>query len=316
MNVARSLFGLSVVLLAVAFAKADSLNVEIESLRYQSNIRRGTKSVVGTLKLTGPDAARVVAARAIISLATEDAGLELKQEGSPSFYTTSVGSVSGDHSEIMVLEPITFALSPTSAGATHLRAVEGHIEVFIPERDPDTLVVVDSLAARFGSRIDSPGLQAAGVTLVVYDKASTEKYRTQDSEWAPQNFDSGPWFIAWPRRESLFPPGLPPAVQTTMMNALKARAEEMPATVIGVGIQDPHERLLPVEFQDKSGAPLQYNHNGNYHSSRGTGDGKRFDGYDLRTQFPADGKMVCWVMTDKSLESVPFKLSNVQLPSK
>jgi hypothetical protein len=297
----------------MAAAHADSIQVEIASVALIPNIRSGTRSVSCTVKLAGPDAVHVVAARAIITQAVDDTGVALRQENEPAFFTTSVGSTRGDHSDIMAQNPITIGLSPAGAGATQLRSVEGRVEVFLPEKDADSLVIVDPLAPKLGTRIESPGLKATGVTLVVYDKTSLEPYRTRDGDDAPQQFDAGPWFIAWPRREALFP-DLPAIVQKSLMQTLTEHAEEMPASMIAVGIKDPQARLLPVEFQDRAGHPLRYNHNGSYHSS-GQG-GKRLDGYDLGTPLPPGTKMVCWIITDKTLVSVAFKLSNVPLPAK
>ena len=314
MNLYRSLLQVAAGLAVVAAAHADSIQVEIVSVDFIHNLRSGTKSVTCTLKLIGSDAAHVVAARAIVTQAVDDTGLTLKQGNDPSFFVTAVGSSQGDHSETMSQQaPITFGLSPAGPGATQLRSVEGRVEVFIPEKDADSLVIVAPLAPKLGTRIESPGLKATGVTLVVYDQASLEPYRTHDGDDAPQQFDAGPWFITWPRREPLFP-DMPPAAQTSVMETLREHAEEMPRTIIGVGIKDPRGRLLPVEFQDKAGRPLRYNHNGSYHSSGQ--EGKRFDGYDLGAPLPPDTRMVCWIITDKTLVSAPFRLSNVPLPSK
>jgi len=89
----------------------------------------------------------------------------------------------------------------------------------------------------------------------------------------------------------------------------------MKADDIAVGIEDPQGKLVGLEFQTAGGQPLYYDHNGFYHSSEnGDGRGKRFDIYHLK--LPKDAKLVCWLLTSKSLISVPFKLTHLALPKK
>jgi len=89
--------------------------------------------------------------------------------------------------------------------------------------------------------------------------------------------------------------------------------QRMQADSLAVGIDDPNNHLVGVEFQTADGRPLRYDHNGFYHSGGGT-SGKRLDIYQLK--LPPDARLVCWLITDKSLQKIPFEIHDLPLPKR
>ena len=81
---------------------------------------------------------------------------------------------------------------------------------------------------------------------------------------------------------------------------------------IALAIADPEGRLAGLEFQTMANGILPYNHNGWSHFN--VTAGKRFSIYRLNAKV-ADGiKLVCWLVTPKSLVKSPLEMTNVPLP--
>lgn len=277
-----------------------------------------------TLRLvaTGSGAVEVRSGRFLVTRAVDDTGATLSEYGTPAFYHPAVGRLTGYQSEITSRQPITVSLIGISAKAKSIRLLEGRLELFVPGLDPDATVSVDNLATKYGRPIRDPALKKAGVTLVVYDRPTAERMYAHHTPGGPQDYDSSMMFGS-----DYFPPGTSPAMQRAMRMARKQRyagygpalaarfkrALQMGKEEIAVGLHDPHHRVVGLEFQAADGSTLHYNHNGQLHSER-TAEGKRFDVYDLRAGIPAQIRMVCWLLTKKSVLTMPVKLTNISLP--
>jgi len=279
-----------------------AISFEIQSARLSTETRRGTRLVEIFLTPVGIPASRVEAARALITRARDDAGGELTQPGPPEFFYTGVGSVAGDNSRVTSRQPLSFRLTPLNKDAKVLPLVEGTVELFVPDLDPDATVAVDDICTRFGSLIQSPGLERLGVTLIVFDKQSRDKFKTADGSYVggPQLYDAGPQYGS-----RLM---IPESVRARFVKGLENDQDDYT-----VGVVDPQHRVLTVEFQGVGGAPLAYNHNGNYHSNGSVAEGKRCDVYRVE-HLPRNARFVCWLITAKSVITVPLELTNVALP--
>jgi hypothetical protein len=80
-----------------------------------------------------------------------------------------------------------------------------------------------------------------------------------------------------------------------------------------VVIDDSQGRMIGSEFEAGDGGPLTYNHNGAMHT--GSFTGPRTDGYHFRAPLPPDARLVCWLITPRSLLTIPFKLHDLPIPS-
>src|ERR1019366_2358146 len=148
------------------------------------------------IDLQGPGAADVKAGRIFIAHATDDFGAELHSSGQPTFYHPAVGSISA---EDFIRTPVTalgFSVGGIPHAAKMIEAVNGEIELVIPRLDPaGATAVIENVSTKIGSPVQSPALNAAGVTIVVYDKPTCDRYLAdKGAAGGPQEYDVGPLF--------------------------------------------------------------------------------------------------------------------------
>ncbi|MBP9912715.1 MAG: energy transducer TonB [Opitutaceae bacterium] len=260
---------------------------------------QGTLNVAISLIQQG--AADVKAGRTLVTLAKDDTGTKLKQPSVPEFYRSTVGSISEEDYRRVAAPSLDVSLSLPAPNAEKLETLEGTVELVIPRLDPKATARIEGLDLKIGSPLASPALSEAGVTVVVYDKASCDRYQAGkgSSIGGPQDYDVG----------SFFGKGL-----GSWMSSGASSQKEMTETDLAIGINDPEGRLVGLEFQAADGRPLHYNHNGWYHARDATG--RRFSVYRLESKPAADTIMVCWLITPKALFKIPLKLADVPLPSR
>lgn len=243
------------------------------------------------IRIAGPGAAAVRSGCVTISAARDDTGAELQIGGlTHSFRRTAVGSVSPEDFHRVLPPSLHFSLREPAAGATKVTSITGVVELVIPDVDPEATARIEQVASRVDQRLESPALAAAGVTLVLYNHLSPRE--------GPREYDSGPLF-------GDTPPGMP----RQMIGRLTDKLTELD---FAFGITDPHGRLVAMEFQQADGSPIEYNHNGWYHS--GHTPGKSFSVYRVRSPLPANARLVCWLVTAKSLVKLPLNLTDLPLP--
>jgi TonB family protein len=266
----------------------------------QSNIRN-PREPQGSFYFTNENAKFVRAARVVITRAEDDAGQSLPFSSRGNFYVTAVGSVSSNDYIRNAPPSLSFSLGEPAATATKVRLLEGVIEFVIPDRDPNATVSIEKVATTLGSPIQSAALAAQGITLVLFDQKAADRFIASQPTLpgGPADYDSGPLF----RAPSQTPPTANPSALYTK--------EKLSTGDLAVGIDDPQGHLVGLEFQTADGQPLHYNHNGWYHSSNSTG--KRLDVYAVT--LPPDAKMICWLVTERSLQKSAFIFTDIPLPA-
>jgi TonB family protein len=298
--------------------KPEPINFVIGRIEETVNMQTGSRGVIIHLAATGPNASQVQAGRFILTQAQDDTGAALEQDSAPVFHQASVGGVAESTSR----EPISITLMGLSKKARTLRLVDGKLELFLPAQDPAATVTVGNVSSQFGIPLADPALKKAGVALVIYDKATAEKLAAAKNPAGPQEYDTGPIFGS-----DYLDPKLTPAEAVAMKEAGKAasaaagpafaelmrKMNEMGEQDIGIGRQDPNHCIVGLEFQAGDGSALSYSHNGRYHSERES-EKKGFDLYNLRSPLPAGARLVCWLLTEKSVVPVPVKFTDLPLP--
>ena len=252
------------------------------------------KEISAPILLTGPAATDVKAARTRVESAVDDTGTELCPESA--LFNFSLPFASAAKRARNAVLPISVSLRPPTAGATKLRELNGTLEMVIPGLDPEAMVQVDQLPAKLGRPVVSPALAAAGITLIVMNKQGSARALTdvQDESGARD-------FLTNVAGQSL----------TVWKNP--ANISRMNDRDIALAIHDPHGRLAGVEFQTMYGNALPYNHNGWSHYSIAAG--KRFSIYRLNSKLNDEIKLVCWLVTPKSVATYPLHIANVPLPA-
>jgi TonB family protein len=214
-------------------------------------------------------------ARLRITSAIDDTGYRLEASTLTTFYRQAVGRTSDDVLTRVLDPSIDGRLSSPLGAAKSLRSLEGVIEVIIPSLDPMATATIDQIPTTFGSPLQNAALSAAGVDVTVFDRKSLEEAR--------------------------------PHIPALPSDPSNGEFDYM------VAINDPQGRMVGSEFEAGDGGPLTYNHNGAMHTGFNTG--ARTDGYHFRAPLPPDAHLVCWLITPRSLVTIPFKLHDLPIPS-
>jgi TonB family protein len=252
------------------------------------------REISAPILLTGPAAADVKAARTYVERAVDDTGAELAPESG--LFNFPLPFASSAKRTQNALPPVSVSLRPPAAGATKLRELNGTLEMVIPSLDPNAMVQVDQLPAKLGQPVSSSALAAAGITIIVMDQKGSARALTD-----PNDASGARDFLTKEAGKSL----------TVWKNP--ANISRMNSRDVALAIHDPHGRLAGVEFQTMYGTALAYNRNGWSHYSIGAG--KRFSIYRLNEKLNDEIKLVCWLVTPKSLASYPIHVANVPLPA-
>jgi TonB family protein len=244
--------------------------------------------------LTGPGIAEVKAARAQVANAVDDTGADLGPEST--LFSFPLPFASRSKRTAAALPLFGVSLRPPAVGATKVRELNGTIELVIPALDPDATVQIDQLPAKLGQPVSSPALAAAGITIIVLDRHGSARALTD-----PDDASSARAFL-------INVAGKPTAAgkDPTGINRMNDRD-------VGLAIYDPHGRLAGLEFQTMYGSALPYNRGG--WSQYFVGPGKRFSIYRQNSKLTDDIKLVCWLVTPKSLASYPLHAVNIPLPA-
>lgn len=259
---------------------ADDLHVRVGSVIDMRN-SAGIGNLRIELRLLGDSALQARAARASVTAAEDDTGAELDPaEGVPSNGFTQFGSSiagglsNGFYNSFDQRRVVSVSLVNPARAAKSLQSVTGKIEVFIPDNDPDSAIIVPGILAKLGVAVVSPALVQVGATAIPYDKAGFEKARADgDIEW---NI---------------------------------ARGDAVRQGDLILALTDPHHRVMLAEFQTLDGEPLQ-----TMGRTSSTSSGGLITAYHFAGKVPADIRFACYVLTPKSVVTLPFKLTNIPLP--
>ena len=243
--------------------------------------------------LTGPGATDVKAARAQVTTAVDDTGAELGPESA--LFSFPLPFATKPKRTGAAIPPFGVSLRLPAAGATKLRELNGTIEMVIPSLDPDATVQIDQLPDKLGQPVSSPALAAVGITIIVLDR-HTSALAMAD----PDDTSGARAFLTNASGKTM-----PAGKNQTGISKMNDRD-------VALAIYDPHGRLAGLEFQNMYGSALPYNRNGWSHYS--VGPGKRFSIYRLNSGLTDEMKLVCWLVTPKSLTSYPLHATNIPLP--
>lgn len=248
--------------------------------------------ISGHLAITQDGGRPIRAGRIVITRAQDDTGRQLVASSKSEFYANAVGSISAADNVRNPPPSFEFTLTAPAPTATKVASLDGTLELVIPDLDPNATATVEKAAATFGSPVRSAALRAQGVTLTLMDKIAADAFATAN-----------------PQPDSLAGPSASVLSQHSGAAGLDSNKQVHDGD-LAVRIADPQNRLVGLEFQTADGQPLRYDHNGWYHAANPAA-GTRLDIYALK--LPPDARLVCWLITDKSLQKLPFKLSDLKL---
>lgn len=266
-------------------AVAADARVRLASVTLGGN--RGSIKVKVRFAEPAPD--RIFGGRVIINQARDDMGVTLWPGSAGNLAPIAVGRTS--EAEMQGLPKATLEASLTRAApqAKVLALLEGRVELVVPDFDPDAVVLVEDIAGKMGSPIDSPALRAAKVSITIGDRTmAAESDRSLKAQVAAMH-------------------GSDAQKTRPMFQATRHEAGD-----VALAITDPENRFLNVEFRDADGHSLHYNHNGWSHQN--PTPRTRVSVYRLGDRIPPGTQMVVWLRTEKSFVVVPLRATNLPLP--
>lgn len=128
---------------------------------------RGSRLSVA-VETVEPAMARVFVGRVIIEKAKDDMGVLLWAESSSQLSRVAVGRTSDTEMKGLPKPVLIAELTRPAPRAKALASLEGRVELVVPDLDPNALLVVDNIATKFGSPLDSTALRAADVSITVH----------------------------------------------------------------------------------------------------------------------------------------------------
>src|SRR5512143_1494198 len=263
----------------------------VEDQRY-SDPRMGGLTI--ELKLSGGSVKDVKAIRARVKSAKDDVGTNLAK-GSRDEKSADFDEFSADRRP----GPSLHLASPARDASTI--DVAGEVELFIPSRDPDTKMVVESFQGMLDKPIVTSALKAAKAEITPLSPAA---YKARQASNKPKKEE----IIAEARKQGASETEIKQAL--ALVGAFSAFGGEEPSeTSVLLETKDPDGRIISVDVVGADGNELR----GSGRGSTGGRESKLMK-IDLAEKPPADAALVVTLRTNKSVVSVPMNLKGVALP--
>jgi len=247
------------------------------------------------LKLMGDALAEAKAVRLKVHKAVDETGKDL------------IGEKTNDDEFEEIASPdenpkLDVELKNPTRRATEVSEISGVIELYTPRNDPTSTVTIAGALRLTGKPLVNPALRAQGVEITLWTKEQFEARKKAEEERMKKLAESK-------RKEAAAEMGEEMAAGLMkIFGGLFGAMSEMDENNIALRLDDKQSKVLSIEFEDAAGKPIRRN-------SRSTmGDNPKTIIFGFEQKLPATAKMKIYLMTPKSVVSVPFKVANVPLP--
>ena len=244
------------------------------------------------VKLKGNGLDKATAARVLIKEARDDKGNSLSAERASDDFTPrdyNMGMLSAS-----VATPARAATSVT---------IKGTVELFVPSRDPNSIIKIDKALSKLDAPLSNPKLKSAKLTLTPLSKeghAAWQKKHKLDDAKLEQIRAEG-------KKRGVDEKEIEMAVE--MAKALQNLDGDLPpGAVILAGSASDFERIFRVEILGPDGKPVDVGTRGT--STRGEDAVMTLEPHSPP---PANAALQLYLLTAKSKMSFPFELK-VDLP--
>lgn len=288
---------LSAILFLPALALAQSgITAELEEVtdnRFSEGPMNGSLEL--RLRLNGKDLDRIAASRILVKDAADDQGTKLVKgdEDPPDFQGTEYNN---GVMSVRVANP--------SRAARTVR-LKGTIELFVPARDPNSVVRVPKALSKLDSPLSAKGLKASKVSIT---PLSAEKYAAKMQEQKITEAD-----VAKIREEGKKHGASEQEIEAVieLAKAFQEMGNEPlpPGAVVLSGSAKDMDRVQKVKLLAADGSEISIN--GSSSSSRGE---SAIMILNAQEPPPPDATLEFTLLTDKAKMSVPFELKGVELP--
>ena len=271
---------LSALLLMCAVAGAKPLSVEVRLLQETRSTEPALEELIVNLKVVGDLLSGTRAVHARIDKASSGGrNLIDREKYDPGFEAITPG--------VGMRYDLRVYLRAPARTAKKIEEISGELELFTPKND-EAATITREVSKILGAPLEAEGLKAAGLKVLVWDKARFETYQaaSKEKQLAVAKSDG---FDA---------------------KAFERLARSFDGTYgkgdynLALSIDGSIEKIVDIEFENVKGQKI----NSNALISRNMRIQK------FNTKLPADARIKITVATPKSLVKVPFALKNVPLP--
>jgi hypothetical protein len=254
------------------------------------------------LKISGPGLGGARGARVLITRAVDETGKDLLGEKEPDrdFKELDVSDSSEARLQIELKNP--------ERRAATIREISGTVEIFSPQRDPKSTIVVPNFQKNIGTPLANPSLKSAGIQITLWTKemfdarkkAEEDKLNKQIESKAKQAEKSGNLEDA----VNVLGEGL-----TAIFGGMMSSFATMGENDLAFRVQDPASKLISISIEDAQGKPIE-------RGGRMTigGSDERTIIYNFEQKPPANARIRLFVLTPAAIVKAPFKLTGVTLP--
>jgi hypothetical protein len=272
-------------ILAVFILVRPAYAVDVKAVVTEVNDRRSTGQFFNDLevklKLLGDDAASVRGIRTAVRTAVDDTGRNLLsgEKKGGDFEAVDAGGQA----------EVTLKLKNPARKATVIKEIAGDLELFMPDQDPGAAVVVEGILKTGASPLDSQALKEAGVSVTVLTKKDYEALRKAEEKKAKEQAEKQ---------------GLEEAAMK-MLEGLFGSLFQVGENDLVLKVDDPSAKVIQIEAADAGGARI---------NSYGRMKSDDLVILNYGEPLPPDARLRIFLKTEKSVVSVPLKLTDVVLP--
>ncbi len=253
------------------------------------------------LKINGEALAGAKGIRVSVSKALDDTGKNLINEEKQGRRFEELDSSNKGEAKIDI------ELKSPERRAMAVQEVSGNVDIFAPQKDPRSIIAVPAFLKAIGKPISSPALKAAGVEVIIWTKeifearkkAEEARLKKEMEEKTKKAEQSGKLEDAL----ELLGEGLVKA-----FGSMFSSFAEMEENDIAFNVTDPGSKLISIDVEDEKGKPIERN------GRMTIGGDPRTMIYNFKEKLPATARIRLFILTPRSVMTVPFKLAGIPLP--
>ena len=235
------------------------------------------------LKLMGDDIDGAKGLRCKVSKAIDDTGRNLINEEKDENDFSDIDNDNPNRAQV------TIQLKNPSRKAATVKDISGEIEIFKPDNDPTSMIIVTNLAGRPKISVSHPSLTTAQIQMIVLSKEQYDKDAKAEEKASEPNVGMEQ---------------MGEEIGKTFAGMFGGIAGGSKNSVI-MRIKDPQAKLINVEFLDASGKVIR---------SEGSMTMGDIRSYDFSEPLPQGSKLRIYVATQKSVIKTPLVLKDLALP--
>lgn len=258
---------------------ATDVKVSVTEVKDQRSTGEYFNNLELKLKLIGDDSASIRGTKVLLNSASDDTGRNLL-----------LAEEKKDHFEAFDgNRTIDLKFRNPARKAVVVKEITGELQLFMPDKDPASTVLVKGFMKTEGRPITDPALAKADISVSVLTKKEYESIKKEQEKKV---------------KEAAKKEGLTGAMMSAV-EALLGGFFQVGDNDLIFKIDDPSKNLIDMDVIDVKDAKIQN------HGSMKSGD---VTVLSYEEAVPADARLRLFLKTQKSVVSVPLRLADIALP--